>query len=86
MPLTALLRNQAPTPFFGVPAVLELLDRDGGLVATVASKRFSLQPGRARTRTIARDVPGALPPGLYRFRLGVGAPIDDGASFCVLKQ
>ncbi len=72
-------------PFFGVPAVLELLDRDGGLVATVASKRFSLQPGRARTRTIARDVPGALPTGLYRFRLGVGAPIDDGASFCVLK-
>lgn len=86
VPMTALVRNQASSPFVGVSAVLELLDRDGGLISTVASKTFSLQPGLSRTRTIARRVPGSMAPGLYRFRLGVGSPIDDGASFCLLKE
>lgn len=86
VPMTALIRNQASAPFIGVPAVLELLDRDGGLIGTVASKTFSLQPGRSRTRTITRHVPSSMAPGLYRFRLGLGSPIDDGASFCLLKE
>jgi hypothetical protein len=86
VPMTALVRDQAPSPFVGIPAVLELLDGDGSLIGTVASKTFSLQPGRLRSRTITRRVPGSMAPGLYRFRLDVGSPIDDGASFCLLKE
>ena len=72
VPLTGLIRNQSMGSYIGVEATVELVTLDEAVIQSVASKNFSIQPGRERIRTIRRLVPESLPSGLYRFRLKIG--------------
>lgn len=86
VPVEGLLRNQGAVEFTSVPAVLETLAPDGSVIEVLARKRFSVAPSGERIRTIRRAVPGSLAPGLYRWRLSLGDPVDDRAFICIQKE